>query len=228
MNCNDVKDILYEYITQNLQGDDLLKVQKHLEDCENCRREAQKITRTLKLLNKVKPPPLSADFKETVLRRTQELPLPPKPFWQRIKEQMMPYLTPAPTPTFLKGLTIAVILLVAATIFFPQIFHKQETYPRDIEIRLHGVERPIIVEIDDSEKALEQLKERIRAHDGSVLQTIWVEDGIQVLFSVKQEQESSLVNDLSSLGNMFMEEKGHKDAQGNIGVVLKEKTKKFF
>jgi hypothetical protein len=223
MNCNNVKELLYEYITESLQEDDLISVQRHLEGCENCSREAQKITHTIKLLDEVKPPPLSTDFKETVLRRVQELPLPPKPVWQRIKDQVMPYLTPAPTPTFIKGLAMALILLVAAAIFIPQILHKRETYPRDIEIRLHGVENPIIIEIDESEKALEQLKELIRAHEGSVLQTIWVEKGIQVLFRVNQEEESSLVNDLSSMGNVFMEEEGYKDAEGNIGVILQEK-----
>lgn len=223
MICDDVKELLYEYITESLQGDDLISVQRHLEGCENCRREAEKITRTVKLLDEVKPPPLSADFKATVLRRTQELPLPPKPIWQRIKDYIMPYLTPAPTPAFMKGLAMAVVLLVTATIFIPQILHRRETYPRDIEIKLHGVENPIIIETEDSEKAFEQLKELIHAHDGDVLQTIWVEQGIQVLFSVTPEEESSLINDLSSLGNVFMEKEGYKDAKGNIGVVLQEK-----
>ena len=118
---------------------------------------------------------------------------------------------------------MAVVLLVAAATFIPQIFHRRETYPRDIEIRLHGVESPIIIETDESEKALEQLKELIHAHDGSVLQTIWVEQGIQVLFSVKQEEEASVFEKLHSLGNVFMEEDGYKDAKGNIGVVLQER-----
>lgn len=118
---------------------------------------------------------------------------------------------------------MAVILLVAATIIIPQIFHERETYPRDIEIKLRGVESPIIIETEDSEKTFEQLKELIRAYDGSVLQTIWVEKGIQVLFSVTPEEESSLVNNLSGLGNLFMEQEGYKDAKGNIGVILQEK-----
>jgi hypothetical protein len=223
MNCNNVKELLYEYITESLQGDDLIKVKKHLEGCENCRSEAEKITRTVKLLDEVKPPPLSTNFKASVLRRVQTLPLPPKPVWQRIKEHLMPYLTPAPTPAFMKGLAVAVVLLVAAAIFIPEILHQREQNWKDIDIKLHEVKNPIIIATDESEKALDQLKVLIHAHDGSVLQTIWVEQGIQVLFSVSPEEESSLLNDLSSLGSVFMEQEGYKDAKGNIGVVLQEK-----
>jgi hypothetical protein len=223
MNCNNVKELLYEFITGNLQGDELISVQRHLENCENCSREIERIAHTVKLLDKAKPPPLSADFTETVLKRAEELPLPPKPFWQRIKDHIMPYLTPAPSPTLIKGLAMAVVLLVAATIFIPQILHRRETYPRDIDIKLQGVETPIIIETDESEKALDQLKELIHAHDGSMLQTIWVEKGIQVLFRVAPEEESPLVNDLSGLGNVLMEKEGYKDAKGNIGMILKER-----
>ena len=221
MNCDNVKELLYELITGSLQGDNLMRVEKHIEGCENCRREAERLTRTVTLLDEVKPPPLSADFKETVLRRVQTLPLPPKPVWQRIKEHVMPYITPSLTPAFMKGMAVAVVLLVTATIFIPGVLPEKEKHWKDIEIKLHGVKNPIIIETDDSEKALDQLKEIIHAHDGSVLQTIWVEKGIQVLFRVKQEEESSLIEELTSLGNVFMEKEGYKDAKGNIGVVLK-------
>ena len=217
MECNNVKNLLYEFVTESLQGDDLIRVKNHLEGCENCSREVEKITHTVKLLDEVKPPPLSADFKATVLSRTQELPLPGKPVWQRIKEHVMPYITPSLTPAFMKGAAVAVVLLVTVTIFIPGILSEKEKHWKDIEIKLHGVKNPVIIEIDNSEQALDQLKELIHAHDGTVLQTIWVEQGIQILFHVKQEKESSLIEEFTGLGSIHMENEGYKVIRATIG-----------
>lgn len=199
MKCEEVKELLYEYIMGELQEDKRIKVQQHLESCENCRREAEDIAHTVKLLDTVKPPPISEDFKERVLRRVDKLPLPSKPFWQRVKE----YMLLSPPPTLLKGLAVAVILLVAVSSIYliPEILHRKERgyrgEPKPISSEFLKVPNPIILEVDDIEqesKYLVELIQQVKYNDTKP------GEEREVLFRVKQDEEQALLEYLDKLG----------------------------
>lgn len=214
-----LEDSLYDYISRRMNEDDYHLAEEHLQGCEGCQKEVEELKKTLNLLDQFQPPSLSADFKDEVIQRIRDLPPPPKPLFQRIKEQIqIPYIK---WP--LQGLAVAVVLLLALTIykdFTPEGFYEFEKLPKELQIELAEVKNPIIIETDSIDTALENLKGLIQAHNGKVLQVIRLESGIKITFGLDKGEEVVLFDNLKLVGKVHMKSKGYRDAQGNIVVLL--------
>lgn len=225
MACEEIKELLYEFVTERLQEDEQRRVQQHLESCENCRREAEEMAHTVKLLDTVKPPPISADFKERVLRRVDGLPLPSKPVWQRIKE----YLLPSSSPTLLKGLAVTMILLIAVSSIYliPEILQRRERWyrgePKPISSDFLNVPNPIILEVDDIEQESKYLV-------GLIQQVTYNDtkpgEEREMLFRVKQDEEQALLEYLDKSGAAIPSNaEDYKDENGDIALILKKRER---
>ncbi|MBI5603484.1 MAG: zf-HC2 domain-containing protein [Deltaproteobacteria bacterium] len=93
MDCNEVKNLLYDLVTGKVKGDTMTSVERHLQECQNCRQARERIVHTIMALNAVQPPPLSPGFQTEVLKRAQRIPLPSKPLWPRLREWFqVPYI----------------------------------------------------------------------------------------------------------------------------------------
>lgn len=68
MNCADVQEYLYEYHTGRLDEQTRRDVEAHLAACPACRQALEELKIDLKLLDHARPPELSADFKDRVMR----------------------------------------------------------------------------------------------------------------------------------------------------------------
>ena len=80
MDCKDIKDLLYEELTDvKLDKEVLNMIERHLLECPGCRQEKERMIHTLKALDALKPPSLSKGFQTAVLKKAQSIPLPPKP-----------------------------------------------------------------------------------------------------------------------------------------------------
>ena len=113
MKCDEIKEQVYEWIEGAVSEKGRLAVEEHLRDCRSCQAYAEQVKHTLSLLNEIKPPPLSADFKVTVLKKAGHIPLPSKPLWQRIIEWFqVPYVK---WP--LEGLAATVVILIALAVY---------------------------------------------------------------------------------------------------------------
>lgn len=231
MKIEHLEENLYDYVTRRMDEKDYRLTEEHVRMCEECQREVSELMETLVLLDKFQPPPLSVEFKEKVRQRLYELTLPSKPLSYQIREvfyRIKEWFQIPPVKRVLQGAAVVATLLLTLTIY-KTIIEKPydiEKIPRDLKITLTEVKNPIIIETENIDASLEQLKKLIQVHDGNLLQTIFIDKGIRVTFSLKKEKEPSLFSELKQLGKVWMEKEDFKDKQGNIVMVLKEKKKR--
>jgi hypothetical protein len=89
-------------------------------------------------------------------------------------------------------------------------------------LRLTEVKNPIIIKTKDVDETFERVRVLIQAHNGKMLEALWIEKAIKLTFTLKKEGETSLFDDFSKLGEVSVKEEGYRDKKGNIVVLLKE------
>ncbi|MEI6125083.1 MAG: tetratricopeptide repeat protein [Pseudomonadota bacterium] len=104
MQCTEINEYLYEYLKDRLAGAIRNEVDAHLKTCPACKRELEELKIDLKLLNLARPPELSADFKDKVMRRIEQ----PK---------VIPFYRKKTYRTILQGTVAAVVVLAVAVTF---------------------------------------------------------------------------------------------------------------
>jgi hypothetical protein len=224
MNCDEIKEHVYEWSKGTLPEKDRLAVEEHLQDCQGCQAYAEEVKLTLSLLNEIKLPPISAGFKERVLWQARDLPLPSKPLWERIRDWFqVPYIK---WP--LEGLAAAAVILIALTIYKdinPTKPSKIEMSPRSFQVELSETtaKHPIIITTRDLKETLSAIKSLIKENNGLITQTLSSEEEIQIIFGLKKENEENFLARLNKLGHVKKEKKGFRDEAGNIVVLLKLK-----
>ena len=90
-------------------------------------------------------------------------------------------------------------------------------------LSLKEVKNPIIIETDNIGTTFEKVRGLIQAHNGKMLDALWIEKGIKLTFTLKKGDEASLFGDFSKLGEVSAKEEGYRDKKGNIVVLLKER-----
>jgi hypothetical protein len=90
-------------------------------------------------------------------------------------------------------------------------------------LRLTEAKNPIIIKTKDINETFERVRTLIQTHNGKMLEALWIEKGIKLTFALKKEEETSLFDDFSKLGDVSVKEEGHRDKRGNIVVFLKER-----
>ena len=218
MNCNDIDNLLYDYLTERLNPGERKNMEAHLETCELCRGNLAIMRETLPLLDYWTPPEVSEGFADRVLANIS----PQKePLWERVKEKIFfPIHIKLPVHAFAAAAVIFLVVFAYRSAFTPEI----DTIPRKltIETRIISAKIPIIIETPDIDSAFSRLMELVQAHDGRIVRKKPVEVGMQVTLSVQGEKGEGLLYDLSQLGKVSVEKEEYKDSEGNIVIILRE------
>ena len=90
-------------------------------------------------------------------------------------------------------------------------------------LRLTEVKNPIIIKTRDIDETFDRVRAFIRAHNGKMLEALWIEKGMKLTFTLKKGDEASLFDDFSKLGEVSAKEEGYRNKKGNIVVLLKER-----
>lgn len=218
MNCEEIKEFLYDYATMGLEQGDRKEVEDHLKECEKCQSALNEMKETLGVLNEWKPPEVPKDFKDKVMAQVKrESGFATKPFIDRF---FKPFYFKLP----LEGLAVAAMIFLALTIyrgFLPE----PDRGERGFQITTKTIEAksPIIVETENLEKSFSELKDMIQNYHGSLVRRRPIDGRIEVTFKVEKEQEESILKELDQLGKVQKKEVGFKDSDGNIVIILKRK-----
>jgi tetratricopeptide (TPR) repeat protein len=76
MECNEVKEYLYEYTAKRLDESVRTEIDSHLKTCSDCRQALQELQIDLDLLENAKPPQVADDFKDKVISRLNDNVVP--------------------------------------------------------------------------------------------------------------------------------------------------------
>jgi hypothetical protein len=224
MKCNEIKVQVYEWIKETISEKGRSAVEEHLRDCRSCQAYAEQVKHTLSLLNEIKPPPLSTDFRVEILKKARYIPLPSKPVWQRITEWFqIPYVK---WP--LEGVAVTAVILIALAIYKDVSLTKPskiEMTPRSFQLELPEtpVKHPIILTVMDLKEAQSNFKELVEKFDGRLVQSQSQDKGVRVTVNLKRDKEKEFLSRLKKLGQVKVEPEGFRDNDGNIIVLLKLK-----
>jgi anti-sigma factor RsiW len=223
VSCEEAREVLYDFLTGRLGGEAHRRVEEHVEACQGCREELEELREALSFLDAWKVPELPVGFEERLRRRIAERAR------ERSRSRLQVVIDKVFRPYHIKlpleGLAVAAVILVALTIyrgFAPEDRRELERGQEGVRIELAEVKNPVILEAGNTEEALDRLKAIVQAHHGQVIQTLWVERGVRVTFSLREEEEVSLFLELATLGKVAREKEGYRDREGNIVVLLRE------
>jgi len=104
MHCTEIKEYLYEYLAGRLDAAGQKEVDAHVQACPICKKKLQELEVDVKLLDRAKPPELSADFKDRVLAGIEApkvIPLRSRPYYKYV----------------LQGSVAAAVVLAVAVMF---------------------------------------------------------------------------------------------------------------
>ena len=221
MNCKEVKEALYDFLTHRLKEDDLRKINAHITVCKDCEKDLEELKGTLTLLDKWKLSELSPGFRADVLEaletRTNRKPA-------SVIKRMIEWIRNPQLRRPLQALTVAAMVLLAFTVYRGLSPDVDRTI-RDVPSPIKGVkaENPIVVEVKDVNEAFDGLKKIIGFHQGSLVRRRSIEGMMEVTLKLEGELEEKLVGDLIQLGTVHKNKSGFKDGDGNIVVVLRRK-----
>lgn len=118
MQCTEAKAYLYEYLTNRLDDAARKEVDVHVQTCPVCKKELQELEVDVKLLDRAKPPELSADFKDKVLagiERSKVIPLRSRRYYRYVLQG---------------SIAAAVVLAVAITFIIKTSSERQQSVVR--------------------------------------------------------------------------------------------------
>jgi len=81
----------------------------------------------------------------------------------------------------------------------------------------------IIIETGDVDDAFERVRGIIQSHNGKMVEALWLEKKVKLIFSLGREQEGPFFDELNKLGTARIEKEGYRNKNGNIVVFLKER-----
>lgn len=93
----------------------------------------------------------------------------------------------------------------------------------DVLLVLKEAKTPIILETQNIDHTFERVRKVIQSHNGKLIDFFWMENEMGVIFTVKAQEETGLLNELAELGRLKVEREGYRDKKGNIILFLKEK-----
>lgn len=218
MNCDDVENVLYDYVTQRLDEAELKAVEDHLKTCEICKVTLKMMEETIPLLDHWNPPRLSEGFTDRVLANIHAKE---KSLWQKITDKLF---FPIHIKLPLEALAVSALAFLVIVVYRGGPVPKVEKTPKGITIETQIVKakRPITIETKNIDSTLTKLLELIKANNGYVVRRKPVEVGMEVTFRLESNKEESLFKGLTQLGKVRMEKEGYKDGDGNIVIILRK------
>ena len=221
------------YIEDKLPEGEKMRVEKHIASCLYCLDQLVELRELIHFQKNSVPLPSQLMQKIQGLFPKKETPAKGfvkdifTPFIQRISD-----LFSFPLHQWRYA---TVSLITASVIILALVIYKGLTpeKPLDLEkimrpkdftlLSLREAKNPIIIKTRDIDETFERVRVLIQAHNGKMLEALWIEKGIKLTFTLKKEKETSLFDDFSKLGEVSAKEEGYRDKKGNIVVLLKER-----
>ena len=134
MQCNEIQDNLYDYITGRLSPNLRPVIAEHLMSCSACRAEHDEMKMTLGLIDQIKPPKVSDGFTERVM--------------QSLEPNVLPFTKRPVYRLIMQGAAAAIVILAVVS-----IIKLLPTTEKDISTTRGGATTTVIVE--NCKKAIE-------------------------------------------------------------------------
>lgn len=217
MDCTEIQDLLYDYVTGHLDEKERDSMKSHLEMCDACKDKWAIMKKSLSLLDDWVHPTLPSNFAEKVL---EKIHAQKKPFWEKFVEKLFfPMVIKIP----LEGIAVAVLIFGIIMAYRGGTIPELEKTPRGIIIgtQVTDAKNPIIIETPDIQSAFARLIETIKANHGHLVRRKPIDAGIKVTLRIEKDKEKDLLKGLTQLGKVRRGKNGYKDKEGNIVVILK-------
>jgi hypothetical protein len=226
-------DTIGFYIENKLPKGEKVRVEKHISSCLYCLNQLTELKELIYFQKQSAPLPshllqkVKGLFPGEERQRKEFLNDFFYPFIQRISDfftfpvRQWRYTT----VSLATALAVILILIIYRGVTPEKPFDIEKIMrPRDFALlNLKQVKNPIVVETGDIENAFERVKRLIQAHNGKMVEAIWIDQHIKLIFSLRTEEETSLFDEFNKLGRTKIEKEGYRDKKGNIVVLLKEK-----
>ena len=225
MNCDEIKDLLFDYLKNRLSPACHQDVQHHLSKCPECQAQEEELKELFALLDIAGPIEPSADFVQRVMERIEylekveqrdkgpihDLILTFKGFFKRLMEK-----SAWPVPAV--ALATIAIAIVATNIFW-QGPHKvtRPTMVTTRELKIHADVLPSII-IESQRDILSDVSSFIEGYGGKIIGK--KQQGKATILRVKipQKYERSFVESLRLLGDTRI---GNRYKNENQEIIIK-------
>jgi hypothetical protein len=218
------------YIEGKLPGGERTRVEKHIASCLYC------LEQLVELRELVHFQKHSAPLPSHLLQKIVDLyPKEEKPIRQSFRDIFASSIQKV-SDFFAYPLRqwryATVSLATALVVILALVVYRGLTPEKPFEIqkpgaltmlRLTEAKNPIIIKTRDVDDTFKRLRVLIQAHNGKMLEALWIEKGIKLTFALKKEEETSLLVDFGKLGEVSAKEEGYRDKKGNVVVLLKER-----
>jgi hypothetical protein len=230
--CLDTDTIGF-YIENKLPKGEKIRVEKHISSCLYCLNQLTELKELVYFQKQSVPLPSHLLQKIKGLFPKEEKPQ--KDFLKDIFSPVIQRISDFLTIPVRQWRYATVSLATALAVILIMIIYKGATLEKPFEIGkipggrafttlgLKEVKNPIILETGDIDTTFEQVRKLIQAHNGKMLEAKWIEKGMKLIFSLRKEEETSLLNEFNKLGGTKIEKEGYRDKKGNIVVLLKER-----
>jgi hypothetical protein len=226
-------EIIGLYIEGKLPKGEKLRVENHISSCLYCLNQLTELKELIHFQSK------SAALPSQLLQKIKGLfPKEERPRKAFLKDIFSPlirrisdfFTLPArqwryTTVSLATALAVILVIIVYRGVTPKKPFEIEKIQqPRGFTLlSLKEVKNPIIIETGDIDNTFDQVRKLIQAHNGKMLEALWIEKGIRLTFTLKKEEETSLFDNFRKLGKVSAKEEVYRDKKGNIVVLLKER-----
>jgi hypothetical protein len=226
-------EIIGLYIEEKLPKGEKMRVEDHISSCLYCLNQLTELKELIYLQRK------RASLPSHLLQRIKDLfpkeQQPKKEFPKDIFSPLIQRIFDLFTFPIRQWRYATVSLATALAVILIMIIYRGATPEKPFEIEkilgkqvfttlsLKEVKNPIIIEVGDVDNTFENVRRLVQTHNGKMIEAIWIEKGIKLIFSLRKEEETTVFNELNKLGRIRIEKEGYRDRKGNIVVLLKER-----
>ena len=226
-------DTIGFYIENKLPKGEKMRVEKHISSCLYCLNQLTELKELVYFQKQSAPLPshllqkIMGLFPKEEKLRKEFLKDIFYPFIQRISDfftfpvRQWRYATVSLATAL--GVILIMIIYKGTTPEKPFVIEKIPQPRGFTMLSLKEVKNPIIIESQNIDNTFEQVRKLIQAHNGKMVEALWLEKNIKLIFSLGRDEEVSLFNELAKLGRIKIEKEGYRDKKGNIVVFLKER-----
>jgi hypothetical protein len=221
------------YIEDKLPQGEKMRVEKHITSCLYCLNQLTEL-KELIYFQKHRAP-LPSRLLQNIMGLFPKVERPRKEFFKDIFPSFFQRISDLFTFPLRQWRYATVSLATALAVILMMIIYRGVTPEKPFEIeRIQGkqvfttlslkeVRNPIIIETPDIDNTFERVRRLIQAHNGKMVEAVWIEKAINLTFSLRREEETSLFREFNKLGTTKIEKEGYRDKKGNIVVLLKER-----
>lgn len=230
--CLDTDTIGF-YIENKLPKGEKIRVEKHISSCLYCLNQLTELRELVYFQRQSAPLPTHLLQRIKGLFPKEEKPQKDflkdifSPFIQRISDfltfpvRQWRYATVSLTTAF----AVILIMIIYRGVTPEKPFEIEKIQGKQVftTLGLKEVKNPIILETGDIDNTFEQIRKLIHAHNGKMVEAVWIEKEIKLTFRLRREEETSLFEELDKLGTTKIGKEGYRDRKGNVVVFLKER-----